>query len=84
MIEGNLTRIELRCDSIESPGMNGLELRSIDTPLIRRDLQPVEDGRQGVVDVPALVAANHATSHPRGHTLSKPAHSNILDFLDFL
>ena len=57
-----LTRIELRCDSIESPGMNGFELRGIDAPLIRCDLQSVEDGWQCVVDVSALVAADDAAS----------------------
>ena len=55
-----LTRIELRCDSIESPGMNGFKLRGIDAPLIRCDLQSVEDRRQGAVDVPVLVATNGA------------------------
>ena len=34
IIARKLTRIELRDDSIESPGMNGLELRGIDAPLI--------------------------------------------------
>ena len=41
---GKLTRIELRDDSIESPGMNSFELRGIDAPLIHCDLQSVEDG----------------------------------------
>ena len=39
---GNLSRIELRIDSIESIGVNGFELSGIDLPLIRRDLQSVE------------------------------------------
>ena len=40
--------------------MNGFELRSIDTPLIRCDLQPCEDRWQRFVDVPALVTADDA------------------------
>ena len=50
----------MRGESIESPGMNGFELRSIDTPLIRCDLQPCEDRWQRFVDVPALVTADDA------------------------
>ena len=45
IIARKLTRIELRDDSIESPGMNGFELRGIGAPLIYCDLQSVEDGR---------------------------------------
>ena len=56
-----LSRIELRGLPIESPRMNGFELRGIDTPLIRGDLQPVEDGWQSVVDVSTPVIANDAT-----------------------
>ena len=56
-----LAGIELWGDSIEAFWMDGFKLRSIDTPLIRRDLQPVENGRQGVVDVSAFVAANDTT-----------------------
>jgi hypothetical protein len=41
----NLSRIELRRESIESPGVNGFELGDADTPLIRRDLQPIKDRR---------------------------------------
>ena len=55
-----LSRIELRGLSIESSRVNGFELRGIDTPLIRGDLQPVEDGWQCIVDVSALVIANDA------------------------
>ena len=39
-----LSRIELRGESIESFWVNGFELRGIDAPLIRCDLQPDEDG----------------------------------------
>ena len=45
IIARKLTRIELRDDPIESPGMNGFELSGIDAPLIHCDLQSVEDGR---------------------------------------
>ena len=41
IIAGKLTRIELWDGSIESPGMNGFELRGIDAPLIYCDLQSV-------------------------------------------
>jgi hypothetical protein len=41
---GKLARIELRCDPIESFWMNDFELRGVDAPLIRCDLQPIEDG----------------------------------------
>ena len=57
----NLSRIELRRESIESPGVNGFELRGIGVPLIRCDLQPIKDGRQSTVDVAALVVADDAT-----------------------
>ena len=33
--EVNLTSIEIRFDPIESPGMNGLKLSGIETPLFR-------------------------------------------------
>ena len=33
-------------------------MSGIDAPLIHRDLQPIENARQGVVDVSALVAAD--------------------------
>ena len=46
IIVGKLTRIELRDDSIESPGMNDFELRGVDAPLIHCHLQSVEDGSQ--------------------------------------
>jgi len=39
-----LARIELRCDPIESPGVDRFELRGVDVPLIGGDLQAVEDG----------------------------------------
>jgi hypothetical protein len=42
--------------------MNGFELRGIDAPLIRCDLQPREDRWQRFVDVPALVTADDAPS----------------------
>jgi hypothetical protein len=61
IIAGKLTRIELRDDSIESPGVNSFELRGIDAPLIPCDLQPCEDLWQRFVDVPALVTADDAT-----------------------
>ena len=57
-----LAGIELWGDPIESPGVNGFELGGVDVPPIRRDLQPIKDGWQGVVDVTALVVANYATS----------------------
>ena len=41
--------------------MNCFELRSIDAPLIGSDLQTVEDGRQCMVEVSALIAAINAT-----------------------
>ena len=50
----------MRGESIESPGMNGFELRGIDAPLIRRDLQPCEYWWQRFVDVPTLVTADDA------------------------
>ena len=59
IIAGKVTHIELWDDSIESPGMNGFELRGIDTPLIECNFQSSQDGRQCVVDVPALVPANN-------------------------
>ncbi len=40
-----LPRIELLDQSIKSFAMNGFKLRGIDTPLIRRDLQSLKDGR---------------------------------------
>jgi hypothetical protein len=40
--------------------MNRFELRGIDAPLIRCDLQPCEDRWQRFVDVPALVTADDA------------------------
>ena len=49
--EWTLFRIELRSLPIESYKMNGFELRGIETPLIRGDLQPVEDVLQGMLDV---------------------------------
>ena len=58
---GNLSGIELRIDSIESFGVNGFELHGIDAPLIRRDLQSLEDGWQDVVDMPAFVTAHDAS-----------------------
>ena len=57
----NLSRVELRRESIESPGVNGFELGGVDAPLIRRDLQPIENVWQGVVDVTAFIAADDAT-----------------------
>ena len=42
--------------------MNGFELHGIDAPLIRRDLQAIENGWQGVVDMPAFVAVHDAAS----------------------
>jgi len=54
----NLPRVELRCDSIEPPGMYRFELGGIDTPLSDCDLQPVENGRQGMVDLSAFVGTN--------------------------
>ena len=36
-----LARIELRCDSIEAPGMNGFELCAVDEPLFSSDLQSI-------------------------------------------
>ncbi len=57
-----LSRIALRSESIESFWINSLKLRGIDEPLIRCDLQPNEERWQGVVDVPALVAADDAAS----------------------
>jgi hypothetical protein len=57
---GNLSCIELRIDSIESFWVNGFELHGIDAPLIRRDLQPIENGWQGVVDMAAFVVAHDA------------------------
>ncbi len=41
--------------------MNGFELRGIDSPLIRRDLQSIEDVRYAAIDMPALVGADDAT-----------------------
>jgi hypothetical protein len=40
--------------------MDVFELRGIDAPLIRGDLQPIKNGRQGVSDVVALVVAADA------------------------
>ena len=58
---GNLSRVELRRESIESTGMNGFELCGIGAPLARCDLQPIKDGWQRVVDVTALVVSDDAT-----------------------
>ena len=62
-----LTRIELRDDSIESPGMNGFELRGIDAPLFRCNFQAGENGWQCVFDVPTFVAANDAPGPVNQH-----------------
>jgi len=53
-----LPRIELRDLSIESSQMYGFELRGIDAPLLRCDLQPGENGWCVAVDVAALIIAN--------------------------
>ena len=58
---GNLSRVELRRESIEPPGVNGFELRGIDAPLTRCDLQPIKYGGQGVVDMTELVTTDDAT-----------------------
>jgi hypothetical protein len=42
----NLSCVELRREAIKSPGVNGFELRGINAPLARRDLQPIKDGWQ--------------------------------------
>ena len=40
--------------------MNGFELRAVDTPLLRRNAQPIENRGQIIAYVPALVAAHDA------------------------
>jgi hypothetical protein len=59
---GKLSAVELRSESIESPGTNGFELSGIDAPLIRCDLQPCEDRWLRFVGVRALVTADDAAS----------------------
>ena len=41
----NLSSIQLWRRAIESFGMDVFELRGIDAPLIRGDLQPIKNGR---------------------------------------
>ena len=55
---GKLSRIELWRESIESISMYGFELRGIDAPLIRCDLQSREHGGQVTIDMPSLVATD--------------------------
>jgi hypothetical protein len=55
-----LSCIELRDLAIESPSMNGFELRAVDTPLLRRNAQSIENRGQLTVDVTPLVAAHDA------------------------
>ena len=55
---GKLSRIELWRESIESFWMYGFELRGIDAPLIRCDLQSREHWGQVTTGVPSLVATD--------------------------
>lgn len=58
---GMLSRVKLRGDFIEPPGMYRFELGGIDTPLIDCDPQSFENGRQGLVDISAFIATNDLT-----------------------
>ena len=77
-----LAGIELRRESIESPGVNGFELGGVDAPLIRRDLQPIKNVWQGVVDVTALVVADDATGPVDQRQIFLEAEQNsVLEFV---